>query len=108
MRTSVVGGHAVLSAVGEIDMATLPVLHNALVRHVQQNLGETVVLDVDGVSSCDDAGLGVLLGCAGTAREGGGDLVVVCSAGPLRERLARTGFDRAIQVATTIATAVTQ
>ena len=106
MRTSTIGGHDVLAANGEIDLATIPTLHNALVRHAQSNRGGTVIVDLDGVTVCDDAGLGVLLGCAGRVRESGGDLVVVCSDGSLRQRLARTGFDRAIRVEPSVATVV--
>jgi anti-anti-sigma regulatory factor len=46
----------------------------------------------------DDAGLGILLGLAGRAREHGGDLRLVCAPGRLRDRLALTGADRAVAV----------
>lgn len=108
MRTSVVGGFSVLDASGEIDLGTLPDLHNALVRYANEHRGETVIVDLDGVSACDDAGLGVLLGCAGRVREAGGELVVVCGQGSFRHRLARTGFDLAIQVEPTVAAATTR
>lgn len=103
MRVSVVGGRPVLSISGELDLATLPQLHNALSKSANQHPAASVVVDVDGVYACDDAALGVLLGAAGRARDAGGDLRVVCSPGPLRDRLARTGFDRAIEVVDAIA-----
>jgi anti-anti-sigma factor len=96
-------GRLVLSACGEIDMATLPQLHSALGRAVSVNPGCLVVLDVDGVDAFDDTALGVVLGAAGRARDFDGDIVLVCSAGPLRERLARTGFDRAVRVSSSLA-----
>ena len=105
LHTSSFGGSAVLSVRGEIDLATIPDLHNSLTRFVQDNLGQTVIVDLDGVYACDDSGLGVLLGSAGRARDGGGDIVVVCSDGPLRTRLGRTRFDRAIEVVSSIAEA---
>ena len=46
----------------------------------------------------DDSGLGVLLGAAGSARQGGADLVVVCNNNRLRERFDVTGFSRAVEV----------
>lgn len=95
---STIGGRPTLGLSGEIDLATIPALHNALVRLAHDNQGRVVVVDLDGVSVCDDAGLGVLLGGAGRIRETGGDLIVVCSDGRFRQRLARTGFDRAIQI----------
>ena len=100
-----VAGQLVLSASGEIDMATLPQLHSALGRAVSVNPGRVVVVDVDGVSACDDTALGVVLGAAGRARDFGGDIVIVCSAGLLRDRLARTGFDRAVNVSSSLAEA---
>ncbi|MEO7397166.1 MAG: STAS domain-containing protein [Ilumatobacteraceae bacterium] len=107
MRTSQIDGYEVLTACGEIDLATIPQLHNALVRHAHAHEGERVVIDLDGVSVCDDAGLGVLLGCAGRIRQAAGTMIVVCSDGPLRDRLARTGFDRAVDVRSCVAAAAT-
>ncbi len=102
-QTSVVGGRNVLSLRGDIDMAGVPELHDAVTRMVRDHHGELIVVDIDGVEICDDAGLGVLLGAAGRAREAGGDLAVVCSGESLRRRLGRTGFDRAVDVASSIA-----
>lgn len=101
-RISRVGGKSVLGLSGEIDLATVPQLHNALSRAVSDGSEPTIVVDLDGVYACDDTALGVLLGAAGRTRESGGELYVVCSAGPLRDRLARTGFDRAVHVVATI------
>jgi len=101
-RESTVGNRPVLSVQGEVDLSTLPSLHNALTRFVGAHPSTTVVVDLDGVYACDDTALGSLLGAAGRARDSGGDLVVVCNHGALRTRLERTGFDRAVVVVTTI------
>ena len=93
-----VAGQLVLSLRGEIDMATIPRLHGDLSRVVTGHPGAVVALDIDGVYACDDSGLGVLLGAAARARDLGGDIVVVCHSGSIRDRLARTGFDRAVSV----------
>ena len=91
---------------GEIDLATIPRLHDALTRFVTAaEPSTTSVVDLDGVYICDDTGLGVLLGAASRARVAGGELVVVCSPGPLRDRLAQTRFDRAVTVAASVAEA---
>lgn len=103
MRTSIVGGLSVLDITGEIDLATLPQLHNAISHEFSGAGAPNLVVDLDGVYACDDAALGVLLGAAGRARGAGGDLCVVCSDGPLRSRLERTGFDRAVTVVGSIA-----
>lgn len=96
--TSDVGGMRVLAVRGEVDLATIPRLRDALVRLVGEHGGATVAVDLDGVSVLDDSGLGVILGAAGRARAAGGDLVVVCSDPRLRARLHLTGLDRAVDV----------
>jgi len=98
VRRSTIAGRQVLSLRGELDLATLPRLYDALNAAVRENAQHTVVVDLDGVSACDDAGLGVLLGAAGRARQTVGDVVAVSSGGSLRERLSLTGFDRAVAV----------
>lgn len=103
VQTSIVGGLSVLDITGEIDLATLPQLHNAISRAFSGAGTPDLVIDLDGVYACDDAALGVLLGAAGRARGAGGDFRVVCSDGPLRSRLERTGFDRAVTVVGSIA-----
>ncbi len=103
---TMIGGLPVLALHGEIDLATLPQLYDALGRITLKEQGQSVVVDLDGIYACDDAALGVLLGAAGRVRDGGGELVVVCSDGPLRSRLARTGFDQAIAVVGSTAAAV--
>lgn len=98
VRPVKVGDTNVLHVSGEIDLATIPVLHSALVRFIHEHAGASFVIDLDGVLACDDSGLGVLLGAAGRARDAGGDMVVVCTDEVLRTRLVRTGFDRAVRV----------
>lgn len=96
--TIVVGGDAVISLSGQIDLATIPLLHDALTKALTHHPGRTLIIDLDGVTVLEDTGLGVLMGAAGSARQTGADLVVVCNNMRLRERLDRTGFSRAIEV----------
>ena len=76
----------------------LSTFSDVLVRATSGAPGATVVVDLDGVHVFDDAGLGLLLGAAGRARQTGGDLVVVCSTPGLRHHLELTRFDRAVRV----------
>jgi anti-sigma B factor antagonist len=96
--TIVVGDDAVISLSGEVDLATIPLLHDALTKALAHHPGRRLVIDIDGVTVLEDTGLGVLMGAAGSARQSGADLVVVCNNMRLRERLDRTGFSRAIEV----------
>lgn len=93
-----IGTLHVLQVSGEIDLATLPYFADHLVRAVTMHPGDTVFVDLDGVTALDDTGLGMLLGAAGRARERSGDLVVVCNNERLRARFALTGLDRAVRV----------
>lgn len=93
-----VGDRPVLQVRGEIDLSTLPAFRDHLTRATTAHPGGVVHVDLDGVTALDDTGLGMLLGAAGRAREGGGDLVVVCTNERLRQRFAVTGLDRAVSV----------
>lgn len=98
LRRSVVGTTHVLAVVGDVDLSTIPRFTDALSRLVAEAPGDTVMVDLDGARSVDDAVLGLLLGAAGRARSVNGDLAVVATDPRLRSRLAETGFDRAIEV----------
>jgi anti-sigma B factor antagonist len=69
-----------------------------LLKLVDDNPGSTVLVDLDGVTALDDAGLGMLLGAAGRARQRQGDLRLVCTAPHLLRRFEVTGLDRAVSV----------
>jgi anti-sigma B factor antagonist len=97
-----VGGSIVLTVDGVVDLAAVGRLHDDLSRAVRRYPGVTLLVDLDAVTVLDDAGLGVLLGAAAAARFEQGDLEVVCSRPALRERLASTRFDRAVNVRSTI------
>ena len=96
-RQTLIGQLQVLQLSGEADLATIPRLSDALTRLVAAANGPCVV-DVDCIVVFEDAALGLVLGAAGRARQSGAELIVVCSPGLLRDRLALTGFDRAVRV----------
>ena len=98
----------VLSLSGAVDLSTVPVLRDALVRLVADHAGQLVAVDLDGVDVLDDSGLGLLLGAAGRARGDGGELVVVTADRRLRDRFAVTGLDRAVDVVVRLAAALTR
>jgi anti-sigma B factor antagonist len=102
-RLDEVGGSFVVTVDGVVDLAAVGRLHDDLSRTVRRHPGVTVVVDLDAVSVLDDAGLGVLLGAAASARSQGGDLVVVCTRPGLRDRLVLTRFDQAVDVRNSIA-----
>ena len=97
------GTSPVLHLDGEIDLSTIPQLHDHLAR---LHAGHTLFVDLDGVAALDDTGLGVLLGAAGRCREQHGELVLVCTAERLVARFKLTGLDRAIQVVARVSSPV--
>lgn len=88
----------VLQVSGEVDLSTLPTLHDHLSRAAAAARGATLYVDLDGVTSLDDAGMGVLLGWAGRLRESGGELVLVATSERLLHRFEITGLSRAITI----------
>ena len=100
---SIVGENVVVAVDGPVDLASVGHLHDELGRAIRRHPAQVLVVDLDGISVLDDAGLGVLLGAAASARESGGDLEIVCTRASLRDRLDRTRFDRAVAVRATIA-----
>jgi anti-sigma B factor antagonist len=103
IREAVHGGVPVVSLAGEVDLSTAPRLRGALQRAAS---GGSLVVDLDGVHALDDVGLGILVGAAGRARSGGGDLVLVCTDQRLLDLLRRTRLDRALDVFPSIPAAI--
>ena len=100
--SSVVSGRPVVRSHGSIDLATVPALYNALSTAILDHPATTIAVDLQGVEALDDVALGVLLGAAGRARRGGGDIVVVTADDVVRQRFALTGFDRAVTVTSSL------
>ena len=106
-RLTALGTSPVLHLSGEIDLSTIPLLHDQLGRAMALHPGTTLYVDLDGVVALDDTGLGVLLGAAGRAREQAGEVVLVCTTERLLARFAQTRLDRAMSVVPRVATAPT-
>ena len=88
-------GVAVLSVAGEVDLATAPDLCACLAEH----RGERLVVDLTEVGFCDSCGLRALLGEAHESRiMGGRAVVVIPSAGQVRNLIDMTGLATLIEV----------
>jgi anti-sigma B factor antagonist len=68
----------VLTATGELDVATAPELKGELASLLSE--GKSVVVDLTAVTFLDSRGIGALVGATRGAREAGGDLAVVATA----------------------------
>jgi anti-sigma B factor antagonist len=97
-RPSTVGGAPVLQVSGELDLASVGMLRDAMFRFLGDHVGHTAYIDLDGVTALDDTALGILMGGAARARESGGDVVLVCTTPRLRNRFDSTRLSSAIDV----------
>jgi anti-anti-sigma factor len=91
-------GVPVLTLDGELDTATVPRLHDRFVQLAREHPGRTAIVDLDGVASIDDTGLGTLLGGLRRMTASSGDLVLVCSTHALLDELRRCRLDRVFVV----------
>ncbi len=93
-------GCAVLSCRGEIDLSTAPRLHGALWKLIDGNVGNTVIIDCDGVTSMDHTGLGLLVGAMGRATSRSVTLEFVINSTWLRDLFANTKLDQIVTIRT--------
>jgi len=87
---------------GEITLSTLPRMTDALHRDTARAEVSLVVVDLDAIDVIDDAGLGALMGFAARMRASQRGVAVVASMPRVRERLAATRFDRAVDVVSSV------
>jgi anti-sigma B factor antagonist len=95
--------YVLVTVAGEIDIATVPALHERL--NLLAALGRAVVVDLDQVTFIDAAGLGALAGAARQAAAREASLYVVCSGCQTRRLFRLTRLDRTIPLARTLAEA---
>lgn len=102
VAVDVSGGRMVVRVGGEIDLATVPALRDALAaaqaRHRAEGLNGPVAVDVSDVRFIDASGLGVLVAAARRGREGGGDLVLRDPSPRMYRLLELTGLFDALAV----------
>lgn len=97
-------GYAVVSAAGEIDIATAPRLEEPL--SALAGAGHRLVADLSRVTFIDAAGLRVLARAAGQAAAQGTSLHVVCDRPQILRLFQFTGLDRRARMARTLAEAL--
>ena len=95
--------YVLVTVAGEIDIATVPALHERL--RLLAAPGRAVVVDLDQVTFIDAAGLGALAGAARQAAAHQASLSVVCAGRQTRRLFGMTGLDRTIPLARTLAEA---
>lgn len=98
-------GVPVVSASGEIDVATAPPLRDRL-QSLTTSGRSTVVVDLLGVTFLDSTALGVLVGALKRCRESGGDLPLVISEPRILKVFEITGLTGVFPIHATVEDAV--
>jgi anti-sigma B factor antagonist len=91
------GGQRTVRLEGECDLASAPVLREALRPMVPPEVYE-VVIDASELEFIDSTGLGVILGAHRRLKESGGVLKIAGAKGGVQRVLRVTGLDRAIPI----------
>jgi anti-sigma B factor antagonist len=99
-------GIVVLSVGGEVDLASVPRLRDRLVRLTTEHPGRPAIVDLDGVTFVDSAGLGVLVGGQRRARAHGGELHLVISQPRLLDVFTSTHLDAVFPIHATLSEAL--
>ena len=78
-------GTVVIRVVGEVDLASAPMLREALVELIDGQGNLSLQMDLEHLSFIDSTGIGVLVRALRSVREKGGDLTLVnCRPSTLR------------------------
>jgi anti-sigma B factor antagonist len=97
VSTASQGGHAVVTATGELDLYTAPRLQAALAGLLRENV-DRVVVDLSGVEFCDSTGMNVLLAAMKRLKEQGGSLELAAPRPAVRRILQVTGLDTVFEI----------
>lgn len=89
------GSATVLAVHGDIDIATAPVLSEALAG-IPAEASTHLIVDLDGVSFLDSSALAALVGANQALRSAGGTLSVACPKAHLLKIFTMTKLDRVI------------
>ena len=81
----------IISMAGDLDLASIPQLHDALQRAALCTAAD-VALDLDGLTSLDDAALGILHGALRNLSTGARRIWIVCNLPALLDRLEQAGI----------------
>jgi anti-sigma B factor antagonist len=107
VSTASQGGHAVVTATGELDLYTAPRLQAALAGLLRGDV-DRIVVDLAGVEFCDSTGMNVLLSCLRRVHERGGELEIASPKPAVRKILQVTGLDSVFTLVDTPKPAVPQ
>ncbi|WP_395106647.1 STAS domain-containing protein [Actinomadura sp. SCN-SB] len=97
VSTASQGGHAVVTATGELDLYTAPKLQSALATLLRDQ-ADRIVVDMSGIEFCDSTGVNVLLAALKRIKERNGTLELAAPRPAVRRVLQVTGLDTVFTV----------
>jgi anti-sigma B factor antagonist len=97
VSTASQGGHAVVTATGELDLYTAPRLQTALATLLRDRI-DRIVVDMSGIEFCDSTGMNVLLAAMKRIKEQGGRLELAAPRPAVQRILQVTGLDTVFTV----------
>ncbi|RFU40988.1 anti-sigma factor antagonist [Actinomadura logoneensis] len=97
VSTASQGGHAVVTATGELDLYTAPRLQAALAGLLRDQ-ADRITVDMSGVEFCDSTGMNVLLSAMKRLKEQGGSLELAAPRPAVKRILQVTGLDTVFTV----------
>lgn len=96
--------HVLLTATGEIDLASAPLLESEINASLDSGVG-LLVIDLIGVTFLDSTGLRSLLATHTKLEEAGSKLALVVASGPVMRLFDVTGIESALNIYPSVAAA---
>jgi anti-sigma B factor antagonist len=89
-------GIIALAVIGDLDMATVPMLTGTVRPLLSATAGRHIVLELSGLAFCDSTGLGALVGLHNAASDAGIHLVLASPRSQVTDVLELSGVDQLI------------
>ncbi|MER7355244.1 MULTISPECIES: anti-sigma factor antagonist [Nonomuraea] len=96
------GRFALVQAIGDLDMAAVPLLREELDQVLAPMHGPQLAIDLTEVPFCDSVGLGLLVSTLTRVKEMHGRLILVVGSGMIPHLLAITNLDRHFELTDTV------
>jgi anti-sigma B factor antagonist len=94
------GQEHIIKVSGELDLSTVDTLRQAAEEHLEA--GQTLILDLSGLTFCDSTGLGAMIRLHQRADTTGATLILCELRRRVTELLAVTGVDQVLKVYPTV------
>ncbi|HEX8305227.1 MAG TPA: STAS domain-containing protein [Jatrophihabitans sp.] len=104
MTASGAGDLTVLEVRGEVDLHSAAQLQDRLLQVIAG--GQSVVVDLTGLSFLDSTGLGVLVAARNQAQQAGAQLRLVCTSDRMLKLFRITGLDAVFEIYATVPAAI--